>query len=65
MLPRGNLRSSLTVPNLRAPSDLDAVDMAKRRIPDGYRFVKLVRVLQTGPTAMQTWAVDLIVEKLA
>ena len=64
MLPRGNLRSSLTVPNLRAPSDLDAVDMAKRRIPDGYRFVRLVRVLRTGPATQNTWAVDLLVERL-
>lgn len=58
-----SFRSSLTVPNLQAPSGPDAVDMAKRRIPDGYRFVRLIRVLRVGPPTMGTWAVDLLVEK--
>lgn len=57
------MRTQLTVPNLQAQTDMDAVDMAKRRIPEGFRFVKLIRVLRVGPTQMGTWAVDLLVEK--
>ena len=58
------MRSTLTVPNLTAPSDKDAVDMAKRRIPDGYRFVALVRVLRVGLPTGNTWAVDVLIERV-
>lgn len=61
--PPTNSTSTLTVPNLTASTALDAIDMAKRRIPPGLRFVGNAAPVLTGPPMLRRWAVTLYLER--